>query len=193
LKINIRSKILVVCGFENKRIMSNIVKNKRVTYINHRHNEYSNIGESIKEAIKQIPDDQNITIINLSMVIDPKIMKQIKPKDSSIIRNTSAKFKSKIGCTHNSNNIVEFVFYDLEHKICEYLYIDKKDNMLFKNIVKNHIKDNMYLFEIINTIIHHKITINMETIKSNIIHFTSIDQLPHIKNLFKKINNATTI
>ena len=51
----------------------------------------------------------------------------------------------------------------------------------------------MYLFEIINTMIHHKMKISMETIKSNIINFTNIDQLPYIKTLFKKINNATTV
>jgi hypothetical protein len=193
LKVNIRSKILVVCAFESKRIIGHVIKNKRVTYINHEYNEYSNIGESIKEAIKTIPDDQDITIINLSMVIDPKIMKQIKPKNSSIIKSDSTKFKSKIGCTHDPNNNVEFIFYDLEHKICEYLYIHKKDTKIFKNIVQNHIKDNMYLFEIINTMIHHKMKISMETIKSNIINFTNIDQLPYIKTLFKKINNATTV
>lgn len=193
LKVNTRSKILVVCAFESKKIMGYTIKNKRVTYINHDHNEYSNIGESIKEAIKIIPNDQDIAIINLSMVIDPKIMKQIKPKNSSVIKSDSAKFKSKIGCTHDSKNNVEFIFYDLEHKVCEYLYIHKKDTPIFKNIVQNHIKDNMYLFEIINTMTHHKMTINIETIKSNIIHFTHIDQLPYIKTLFKKINNATTV
>lgn len=193
LKSNNTAKILVVCAFENKRISEYILKHKRVIHINHDYNEYSNIGESIKAAMALVPNNQDIAIINLSMIIDPKIMKQIKPKNSSVVSSRSIKFKSKIGCTYNSDNSVEFIFYDLENKICECLYITKKDNKIFKNIVENYIKNNMYLFEVINTIIHYKMTISIENIKSNVVHFTHIDQLPYIKTLFKKISNAATI
>jgi hypothetical protein len=54
-------------------------------------------------------------------------------------------------------------------------------------------KNNMYLFEIINELIHHNIQINTIKLKTNIMHFNSIDQLTNIKNLFRKIENASAI
>lgn len=193
LKIHKRAKVFVVCAFESKKILDNMIKNNRVFYIQHKYNDYSNIGESLKAVINYIPEDSCINIINLSMTIDPLVMKKIKFQNSSIIINRSPRFKSKIGCTINANNNVEFVFYDLPNKICEYLYISKKDNKIFRDIVKNHIKNNMYLFEIINSVIQHHIAVDTININTNIIHFNQIDQITNIKNLFRKLKNVSTI
>jgi|APGre2960657373_1045057.scaffolds.fasta_scaffold01681_4 hypothetical protein len=193
LKTNKKAKIFIICAFESKKILDNIIKHKRVNCINHTYTEYSNVGESLKNIISHIPDNSDISIINISMVIDPGLIKNLKLKDSAVIVSQSAKFKSKIGCTIDHNNNVEFVFYDLPNKICEYLYINKKDNGIFKWVIKNHIKNNMYLFEIINELIHHNIQINTIKLKTNIMHFNSIDQLTNIKNLFRKIENASAI
>lgn len=193
LKTNKKAHIFVMCAFESKKILEQIFTHKRVSYISHDYTEFSNVGQSLRSVIDHIPPNSDIQIINLSMVIDPIIIKNLKLKESSIIINHSAKFKSKIGCTLDRDNNVEFVFYDLPNKICEYLYISKKDNDMFKFIVKNNIKNNMYLFEIINTLILHKMSISTIEMKSNIIHFNNIDQIINIKNLFRKIENAATI
>lgn len=193
LKINKRAKIFVVCAFESKKILDNMIKNHRVYYINHEYNDCSNVGESLKSVISHIPDDTTIHIINLSMAIDPSVIKNIKFKQSSILVNHSIRFKSKIGCIIDKSNNAEFIFYDLPNRICEYLYITKQDNKRFKNIINNYVKNTMYLFEVINTIIYHNIDIEAVKIKSNIIHFNQIEQIPNIKNLFKKLQNVSTI
>jgi len=192
LKINKKAKVLVVCSFESKKIYDNMIKHPRVTYIQHKYHDYSNVGESLKTIIDYIPNDSVIHVLDLCMVIDPNVFKQIVFKESSIIVDQSKKFKSKIGCvTHN--NTAEFVFYDLPQKICEHFYINKKDIILFKHILKTYIKNNMYLFEIINTMISHNIKIHTIKINNNIIHFNQTEQLQNIKNLFRKLKNASAV
>lgn len=193
LRLNKHAKIIVVCSFESKKILAQTVRHNRVTYIEHQYNEYSNVGQSIKCAIDIIPPNNVISIMNLAMTIDPSIFKQIKPKESSVIINNSKKFQSKIGCTINKDNKIEFVFYDLPHKLCEYLFISKKDHVKFVEIMNKYVKNNMYLFEVINTLLLHNMRIETISTNNNIIHLQSANQLPNIKNLFRKINDAYTI
>lgn len=193
LRTNQKAKIFIICAFESKKILEQVITHKRVSCIDHEYTEYSNIGESIKTVIQSIPSDEPIGIINLSMIIEPKIFKSLKLQDSSIITSSSQKFKSKIGCTLNKQQEVEFVFYDLPNKVCEFLYISKKDNLKFKRIISDNVKNNMYLFEIINMLIKHDIIIKQIITDTNVVHFNSLDQLPNIKNLFRKINNASLI
>jgi hypothetical protein len=193
LKLNQRDRIYIICAFESKKIIERVIKNKRVVCIQHPYTEYSNIGESLKAVINHIPDNSPISIMNLSMVIDPILIKNMKFKDSAIVSSSSAKFKSKIGCTLNPSNKVEFVFYDLPHKICEWLYISKKDNARFKRIINRYIKNNMYLFEVINTLIHYNISIDTIPVKANILHLNSPEQLTGIKHFFRKIRNVSAL
>jgi bifunctional N-acetylglucosamine-1-phosphate-uridyltransferase/glucosamine-1-phosphate-acetyltransferase GlmU-like protein len=193
LKINKQAKLLVVYAFEHKRILENSIKNNRVRYIEHNYDEYSNVGQSIASVIDEIPDNQDVVFINLPVVVDPNVFKNIKPHQSSVIVNSSLRFKSKIGCTIDTKNFIEFVFYDLPNKLCECLYIKGKDLGLFKHIIKNHTKNNMYLFEIINTAITHHLSISAHQVKQNIIHFNNIDQVTNINHLYKKIYNNVSI
>jgi hypothetical protein len=193
LKINKQAKLLVVCAFEHRRILENAIKSPRVRYIEHNYDEYSNVGQSIVSVIDEIPDNQDVVFINLPMVVDPNILKNIKPNQSSVIVNSSLRFKSKIGCTIDTKNFIEFVFYDLPNKLCECLYIKKGDLGQFKYIIKNHTKNNMYLFEIINTVVGHHLNISVHRIKQNIIHFNTIDQITNINHLYKKIYNNVSI
>lgn len=192
LKINKKAKIFVVCSFESKKILDNMIEHPRVKYIQHKYHDYSNIGESLKTIIDHIPDETAVHVFDLSVVIDPSIFKKIIFKESSIIVNKSKKFKSKIGCIVNDDN-AEFIFYDLPQKICEHFHISKRDTTLFKDIIKTHVKNNMYLFEIINTIITHNIKMHILKINNNIIHFNQTEQLSNIKNLFRKLKNVSII
>lgn len=193
LKINKRAKVIVLCAFEHKKIMDQCIKHNRVKYIHHKYDEYSNIGESMKCIMDNIPDNEDVHVVNLPMVVDPNIFKNIKPNKSSVIINKSNKFQSKIGCTINLNNTIEFIFYDLPNKTCEYLFISKSDIIAFKDLVKTHIKNNMYLFEIINAAIKINMSIEAYNVNHNIIHFNSVDQITAIGNLYKKIYNNVAI
>ena len=166
-----------------------IQHNKKITHCRKQYNEFSNCGEYIQNVINIIPNNTAICIFDSSLVFDPKIMNQNIFKKTSVLSSTSKKFESKIGCTLDSKSNIEFVFYDLDNKLCELIYIKPQDIAYFKNIINHHVNNNMYLFEIMNTLINHSIELNINFIKENVVHFNTEEQIDKTQRLLRKITN----
>lgn len=175
-----RSKIIVVGSWE---YLDSIISS-RVKYLNYNSDQTSNIGTAIKKAIQMV-NSSSLAIMNVEMFFDTEILGKTQIKNNSIIVNNNSAFKSKIGCTIN-NDRVNFVFYDLENKVCEFIYINQKSFDRCKAIVQNYVSNNMYLFEIINTLIEHDIEIQPYKINKNIYHLYNIKDLNKIRNCIKR-------
>lgn len=186
LKHNKQAKVLVVSSFESNKIQSSSLQHNRVIYVTHDYDERSNVGQSLQTILKYLPDDHDIHIIDVSMIIEPSITKEIKSQQSMIISNKSSKFKSKLGCTTNADGEVEFVFYDLPHKISHYIFISKNDVIKFKNIINTCVKNYMYLFEIINLLINNYITINLYQTSKHMMFFDNPNQTNSITRYLQK-------
>jgi choline kinase len=193
LSLHQNSRVLVCCTKEHESVYSKCIKGKKITWLPYRYNEYSNFGECIKQSIDYIPKNESFAIVNLASIISPQIFKKINTKTSHIIVSKSNKSESNIGCTINSDGMVEFVFYDLDNTTYDYLYIDKKDNEKFKHIVHQYIKPHMCLFEIINQIILSNIQIKAEFTKDYIIQFSDPNQFKKLNTTIRKIYHDTTV
>lgn len=193
LTITQNAKILLCCKKEHELIFSRAIKTKKINLLPYDYNEYSNFGECIIQAIRYVPNNESFCIISLSSIIDPYIIKKIKPKTSYMLVSQSNKSESNIGCTINSDGMIEFVFYDLHNITYDYLYIDRKDNLKFKKIVETHTKPHMCLFEVINQMISSNISIKAEFTKNCILQFNDPNQFKKLSNTIRKIYNDTTI
>ena len=184
LKIYKQAKIMVVGPCEH----ITTIKNKKVRYVHHALEPMTNTGEMLQEILHYINDNISLAIMNASMFFDPVIMSTIDMKKSSMIINRYKKFESKIGCTI-VNDKIDFVFYDLNNKLCEFLYIHKKDIPKLKQVISDQVSKRMYLFEIINTLINNQIDIYPYTINKNIIHFRQ-NNMHQIRNYIRKASNV---
>lgn len=182
-----RSKIIVVGSWE---YLDNIVSS-RVKYLNYNTNEISNTGTAIKKAIQMVTPS-SLAIMNVEMFFDTEILGTTKIKNNSIIINNNSNFKSKIGCTID-NDKVSFVFYDLDNKACEFIYINKKSFQQCKDIVQKYVSNGMYLFEIINTLIEHNVEIQPYNINKNIYHLYDIKDLNKIRNCIKRTQKHVSV
>lgn len=185
LKFHKRSKVIVISDVKSIAEVREEIKTNRVSYLEQSHDDMSNVGSYLNSAIEQFPNS-HIAIMNLCMFFNPNLMSNLKLMDTAIMISKHKKFESKIGCTIDRNKKVNFVFYDLENKVCEFLYIHKKDIHVFKHIIKEHSKKGMYLFEIINTLIQHGVDIQSYDINEDILHLYDSNQLKKIKRLIKK-------
>lgn len=185
-----KSKIIITgdnqLDYEFYEITQN---NKKITHHRKQYNEYSNYGEYIQNIVDIIPNHTAICMFDVSFIFDPKVMEKKIFKKTSVLSSTSKKFESQIGCTLDQNNNIEFVFYDLDNKICELIYIKPQDINKFKNIMSHHVNNNMYLFEIMNTLINHSIDLNINFVKENVLHCKTEEHIDKTKRLLRKITN----
>lgn len=184
LKIHKQAKVIVIGPCEN----ITTIKNKKVRYVHHALEPMTNTGEMLQEIIPYINDNISLAIMNASMFFDPVIMSTIDMKKSSMIINRYKKFESKIGCTI-VNNKIDFVFYDLNNKLCEFLYIHKKDIPKLKHVISDQVSKRMYLFEIINILINNQMDIYPYMINKNIIHFRQ-NNMHQIRKHIRKASNV---
>lgn len=180
-----RSKVFVVGSWSEDFKMKKI---PRVKYIKYDTNDLSNIGLAINKSIKYI-SNASLAIMNIEMFFDHKILSKLTMKNNAIIVNKNNKFCSKIGCTIE-NNKVSFIFYELENKVCEFVYIHKNSLDNFKQIIEDKVSNNMYLFEILNILIENNIQLDPCITNENIVHVYNTKDINKIRKTLKRINNV---
>ena len=181
-----RSKVFVVGSWSEDFKMQKI---PRVKYIKYDTNDLSNIGLAINKSIKYI-SNSSLAIMNIEMFFDHKILSKLTMKNNAIIVNQNNKFCSKIGCTIE-NNKVSFIFYELENKVCEFVYIHKNSLDNFKQIIEDKVSNNMYLFEILNILIENNIQLDPCITNENIVHLYDNKDINKIRKTLKSIKNVS--
>jgi hypothetical protein len=118
-----------------------------------------NIGKSVNDGIK-IATSNNILIYNSSLVLKRKAFSKIlnNKKQSYVLCTKDT--KGDIGCIDDNNSLIN-CFFDIGHKVYDFLYLSEKDGLVLKNMCKSGmVKDNLYLFEIINLCIGQNMSIS---------------------------------
>jgi bifunctional N-acetylglucosamine-1-phosphate-uridyltransferase/glucosamine-1-phosphate-acetyltransferase GlmU-like protein len=184
-----KPQIIVVGGFEGKRLnklISSSSHTKGVEYIEHAMLPTFNIGKSVNDGIK-IATSNNILIYNSSLVLKRKAFSKIlnNKKQSYVLCTKDT--KGDIGCIDDNNSLIN-CFFDIGHKVYDFLYLSEKDGLVLKNMCKSGmVKDNLYLFEIINLCIGQNMSIS--TLDVNEKEVKIIDSMDSITSLQKNIRS----
>lgn len=184
-----KPQIIVVGGFEGKRLNKLINSSsytKDVEYIEHAILPTFNVGKSINDGIK-MTNNNNILIYNSCLVLKRKAFSKVLNNKKQSYVLCSKDTKGDVGCIDDNNNLIN-CFFDIGHKVYDFLYLSENDGLALKNMCKSGIvKDNQYLFEIINLCISQNISIS--TLDINEKEVKIIDSIDSITSLQKNIRS----
>jgi choline kinase len=178
-----KADIVVVGGFEHKKIEKTIRKYRDIKFLYHDVNQISNEGQSLIYALSNIPSSHSVLVYNINCIFTRNIWKDIDFSRSFTIINEHKKYSSQLGATI-TNNYVENIFYNLEHKMGNIYFIEKNDiNLLKENIKPKY--DSMYLFEILNILIKINPIVPQYIKTSEHININNMKDYYKIKGIFK--------
>jgi hypothetical protein len=179
-------EIVVVGGFDHKRLNKYITHNKKtynskVKLIDHDVDDSINIGKSIRVGLEKITND-SIVIYNCSTVLNYKLINKLKKHDESFIIAEQG-IAGNVGCISQHHYALN-CFYDLSDKIYDFIHLDQATlPMLHKIIESNYHFDKLYLFEILNLCINFGAKMRLVYIEEK--QASNIDSINSIKSLKK--------
>jgi choline kinase len=154
-----KTDILYIYGFDAKRFNYFIEDNhiKNTTYIlNKEYNDYSH-GHSLYLAKNHIVNcDECLILLGYDPISVGDIKRTKKIKHSSALLDH--KNKSRLGCiVDKKNGYISNIFFDLENYISNIYLLKKPEISILKEVLDSGDKvHNMFLFEIMNSIISHE-------------------------------------
>ena len=168
--------IYITCSFDAKKIIraiKNINKNTSISIIEHDLDAETNFGKPV-------------IILNTNIIAHTRSLVALKYDRSFILSNTNKAFDTNVGCTYNtSDGLVEYIFYDLEPKICECVYLTPQDRHLLETILCSK-TDNQFLFEIINSAIVKELKLHIQQIDTkDVILFNSLTLFRRIEKILQ--------
>jgi hypothetical protein len=174
------AKICIATAFDSKKVIKAIPRG--VKYIEHEFNNSVNQGYSLCRVLESF-DCQNLLIINGNHIFDKQTIASLTYKNSFILANKNQK-EHDLGCVLNTNGIIQHVFFDLENKLYEFIFLSKQDTIKLKNIITTINYKNMFLFEIINELINNECHIEYKILlKDNIVVYNNISKIKSIKRI----------
>ncbi len=149
------AEIIVVGGFENKKMQKILDKYKRVKFTHHEIYSHSNETQSLKQGLNYCTNTKCI-VFNTNCIISKSFWLKIRYriKKSIAIINSSKRFNSDLGATIN-NNMINYIFFGLPNKITN-LYILQNDHIKYFLEQWQDSWQSKYLFETINTLSKYK-------------------------------------
>ena len=181
--------IYITCSFDAKKIIraiKNINKNTSISIIEHDLDAETNFGQPLRLALEHIPESKPVIILNTNIIAHTRSLVALKYDRSFILSNTNKAFDTNVGCTYNtSDGLVEYIFYDLEPKICECVYLTPQDRHLLETILCSK-TDNQFLFEIINSAIVKDLKLHIQQINTkDVILFNSLTLFRRIEKILQ--------
>lgn len=179
-------EIIIVGGFDNKRLYKYIHNNKKtynskIKHIEHEIDDSINIGKSIRIGLDNISNNTAL-VHNCSTVLNTKLVNKLKKHDESFII-AEKNINGHIGCISQDGYILN-CFYDLSDKIYDFIYFNQKSLQILKDISKSNIYfDKLYLFEILNLCIDSGSKMKLLYIEERLA--SNIDSIQSIKLLKK--------
>ena len=149
------AEIIVVGGFENKKMQKLIDKHKRVKFTHHEIYSNSNETQSLKQGLSLCTNTKCI-VFNTNCIVSKSFWSKLKYriKKSIIIINPNKRFNSNLGATIN-NDKVNYIFFGLPNKITN-IYILQSDHIKYFLEQWQDSWKSKYLFETINTLSKYK-------------------------------------
>lgn len=174
------SKICVITAFDSKKVIRLLPSD--VDYIEYEFNDTTNQANGLSTAINKF-EHKNLAIVNNSHVFTKSIFEDLSYDQSFVIANTKHKADSNTGCVLN-NGIIQYIFYDLEYKIYDFVFLNKIDSIILKNILNRINCKHMYMFEIINEMLSVGCKILYKSIgKESILIYNNPNKLRSIRRI----------
>lgn len=150
-KVFPKAKIIYVYGFDSKRFITFLDKQKDLSdiiTINNPCYEDKNYGYSLF-LLQQYLNDDCFIMFGDNIISKCIFNKFDISKGSQVF---ISKDKNKLGCIINQNKI-ENISYDLDNYLSQIYYISKNDARVLQNLIKNPKYHNYFIFEIMNKMI----------------------------------------
>jgi len=170
-RISKNIRITVATGFESEKIIELLSSNYKSS-IRHIHDfgfKYTNQAESVRLYFEKYPDTTELFIVLSGIIFkDQSITDEMLQGQSKIFILNKNKENFTLGCVDATEP--EYIFYDLPYCWSECIYFNTVATQWLKEFVQNNNTSQMYLFELINEALAHKIIIHNAPInKKNII------------------------
>ena len=150
-----KSNIIYVSGFESKRLISHIDKNKHKysdlkIVTNNKYQDY-NYGYSLALIKDALNTDGFITFGD--NILNTKVFKNFDTKSGSqvFIQNNE---RTDLGCVVTEDT-VEHISYELTNYIANIYYLSAADMQNIQKILSIDTYYNVFIFELINLLIEH--------------------------------------
>lgn len=185
LSLSRKIRINIVTGFDHDKIVKHINEKfeKRADQINFIYNdryENTNYGYSIKILLNSIGVEELLIISSGVLIKKLAIGLESFTGNSKVYLLDKIKNNFNIGCDSNSDNHINYLFYDLPSPWAECVYLNKFGTKQLLEIINTKQPDQMYLFELINSLISQSVVFEKTYIKKN-----QILNIGGIKDLIK--------
>lgn len=190
LKKNYNPKQIILCtGFDHDRIVKSTQKYKNIIYCFNDGYDTENQCGSLIKCIKNI-DINDALIITNGLILFDKIKLGNKSTTYFTKNLADKKHKFDIGISSETD---AYLFFDLENKWIELLYLCKNQIDAIKNNYKINYISRLFLFELINELNKQQNNIDYVIInqKYDAIKVGSIKDIKHAKKIYKKYSHIS--
>lgn len=190
LKKNYNPKQIILCtGFDHEKIVKSTQKYKNITYEFNDKYIIENQAGSLVKCIKNI-EINNALIITNGLILFDKI--KLLDKSTTYFTKYFSDKKHKFDIGINNKNDA-YLFYDLEYKWIELLYLCKSELDTIRNNYKINQVSQLFLFELINELNKQQNNIDYVTMdqKCDAIKIGSIKDIKHAKKIYKKYTHIS--
>lgn len=178
-----KANIIIVGGFEHKKIEKITKKYSGIKFVYHDITSISNECQSLIYGLSNVPSSHSVLVYNINSIFTKHIWRDIDFSRSFTIINSHKKYNSQLGATI-TNNRIENIFYNLEHKVGNIYFIENKDISLLKeNTHQKH--GSMYLFEMLNILTKVNPIVPQYIKTPEYITINSMKDYQKIKGIFK--------
>jgi hypothetical protein len=152
-KVFPQTDIYYIYGFDAKRLNSYISNNDGIHYVYNQY--YETVGQAYGLGLlqKQLSKhDECLLLLGYDPIKEDHLKSLKKSKKSSSVVDPDN--ETKLGCILYKDNNIQHIFFDLENPICDMYLLKQKETSVLCDILKEKNTQSMFLFEIINSIIH---------------------------------------
>jgi len=143
-------KVILVTGFEAPKVMNSTPQN--LIHIENPEYETTNVVRSIGLGLRASTTN-NIIIIYGDLLFNEYALRiPVREESIMVMENNNTMSRDEVGCTINKY-IVEHIWYGLDNKWAQIIYLTGKELELFKSMCWNPVNYNKYTFEILNDVI----------------------------------------
>lgn len=143
-------ELCVIVGFGSDKLTKKI-KTQNINILQNNNYDKLNEGYSIQLLLDTYADIEGLLVISNGLLLD---LDNIELETSTVITTNNKSKNFNIGCIVDHNNTLENMFYDISNTCwCEAVYFQKKELDMIRRYSKTTSIKNMFLFELINTII----------------------------------------
>lgn len=183
-------RIILCTGFEHERVKKRIQKYKNIEYSYNPNYETDNQGGSLSKCLSD-HRPRNTIIVNSGIILFEKIKIEF---DRSIVFFIESSLDKKNTFNIGSNRIDNdsYLFYGLNYKWIEFLYLDED---LVRKIIENSKNSNMsnlFLFEYINYIqaLYHNLSFKLLEQNIHVLKINTVKDLKYAKKQYKKYTSV---